>query len=114
MEVECLGACVNAPMLQIGSDFYEDLDGPTTEKLLEAFRRGETPKPGPQNFGRVSSEPAGGALTLKDPQLYKGGYSTKEHFGGTKAQEEGANAKMPGKGAEHRESPVQKPPGAAT
>src|ERR1700744_4464795 len=75
MEVECLGACVNAPMLQIGSDFSEDLDGPTTEKLLEAFRRGETPKPGPQNFGRVSSEPAGGALTLTDPKLYDGGYN---------------------------------------
>ena len=77
MEVECLGACVNAPMLQIGKDFYEDLDGPATEKLLEAFRRGETPKPGPQNYGRVSSEPQGGALTLTDPQLNKGGYSKK-------------------------------------
>src|SRR6201994_2522829 len=76
MEVECLGACVNAPMLQIGSDFYEDLDGPKTEALLEAFRRGETPKPGPQN-GRHTSEPEGGALTLKDPQLYNGGYSRK-------------------------------------
>jgi len=64
MEVECLGACVNAPMLQIGKDFYEDLDGPITEKLLEAFRRGETPKPGPQN-GRHTSEPEGGATTLK-------------------------------------------------
>jgi NADH-quinone oxidoreductase subunit E len=114
MEVECLGACVNAPMLQIGKDFYEDLDGPTTEKLLEAFRRGETPKPGPQNFGRVSSEPAGGALTLTDPKLHDGGYSTKEHFGGTEPQEAGQNAKMPGEGAEHREAPVQKPPGAAT
>jgi NADH-quinone oxidoreductase subunit E len=99
MEVECLGACVNAPMLQIGSDFYEDLDGPTTEKVLDAFRRGETPKPGPQNYGRVSSEPVGGALTLKDPQLYKGGYSTKEHFGGTKEEEA---------------PPTPKPPGAAT
>ena len=59
-EVECLGACVNAPMMQIGKDFYEDLDGPITEKLIEAFRRGETPKPGPQK-GRVASEPAGGA-----------------------------------------------------
>jgi NADH-quinone oxidoreductase subunit E len=76
MEVECLGACVNAPMMQIGKDFYEDLDGPTTEKILEAFRRGETPKPGPQN-GRHTSEPLGGALTLKDPQLYEGGYSKK-------------------------------------
>jgi len=65
MEVECLGACVNAPMLQIGKDFYEDLDGPKTEKILEAFRRGETPKPGPQN-GRRSSEPEGGPTTLKE------------------------------------------------
>ena len=65
MEVECLGACVNAPMLQIGKDFYEDLDGPTTERILEAFRRGETPKPGPQN-GRHSSEPIGGATTLTE------------------------------------------------
>jgi NADH-quinone oxidoreductase subunit E len=65
MEVECLGACVNAPMLQIGRDFYEDLDGPITEKLLEAFRRGQTPKPGPQN-SRHASEPLGGPTTLKD------------------------------------------------
>ena len=70
MEVECLGACVNAPMLQIGKDFYEDLDGPKTEALLEAFRRGKTPKPGAGN-GRHTSEPAGGALTLTDPQLYQ-------------------------------------------
>ena len=66
MEVECLGACVNAPMLQIGKDFYEDLDGPKTEKLLEAFRRGEKPKPGPQGVDRRSSEPVGGATTLKE------------------------------------------------
>jgi len=64
MEVECLGACVNAPMLQIGKDFYEDLDGPMTEKLLETLRRGQQPRPGPQN-GRRSSEPVGGATTLK-------------------------------------------------
>ncbi|HUJ48094.1 MAG TPA: NADH-quinone oxidoreductase subunit NuoE [Rhizomicrobium sp.] len=74
MEVECLGACVNAPVMQIGKDFYEDLDGPTTERILDAFRRGERPKPGPQH-GRHTSEPEGGALTLKDPQLFKGGYS---------------------------------------
>src|SRR5215468_8617282 len=76
MEVECLGACVNAPMLQIGKDFYEDLDGPKTEKLLEDFRAGRAVKPGPAN-GRHTSEPEGGALTLKDPQLYNGGYSRK-------------------------------------
>lgn len=67
MEVECLGACVNAPMLQIAKDFYEDLDGPKTEALLDAFRRGEKPDPGPQNE-RHSSEPAGGATTLTEMQ----------------------------------------------
>ncbi|WP_374298473.1 NADH-quinone oxidoreductase subunit NuoE [Ferrovibrio sp.] len=63
IEVECLGACVNAPMLQLGDDFYEDLDEESTGKILEALKRGETPKPGPQN-GRLSSEPQGGATTL--------------------------------------------------
>lgn len=71
MEVECLGACVNAPMLQIGKDFYEDLDGPGTEKLIADLRAGVAVKPGPQN-GRASSEPEGGALTLKDAGLYDG------------------------------------------
>ena len=65
MEVECLGACVNAPMLQIGKNTYEDLDGPKTTALLEALRRGETPKAGSQT-GRQSSEPQGGALTLRE------------------------------------------------
>jgi NADH-quinone oxidoreductase subunit E len=63
MEVECLGACVNAPMLQVRKDFYEDLDGPMTEKLIEALRRGEKPKTG-SYVGRHSSEPIGGATTL--------------------------------------------------
>jgi NADH-quinone oxidoreductase subunit E len=71
MEVECLGACVNAPMLQVASDFYEDLDGPITEKLIEEFRAGKMPKPGPQN-GRHMSEPEGGPQTLTDPALYDG------------------------------------------
>ncbi|HEX4177611.1 MAG TPA: NAD(P)H-dependent oxidoreductase subunit E, partial [Rhizomicrobium sp.] len=70
-EVECLGACVNAPMLQIGSDFYEDIDGPITERMLEDLRVGKALKPGPQN-SRVSSEPEGGATTLTDPSLYDG------------------------------------------
>lgn len=63
IEVECLGACVNAPMVQIGDDFFEDLDEESTTRLLEALKRGEQPKPGPQN-GRHSSEPKGGATTL--------------------------------------------------
>jgi NADH-quinone oxidoreductase subunit E len=65
MEVECLGACVNAPVLQIGKDFYEDLDGPKTEVIFSALRRGEQPRPGSQS-GRHSSEPAGGPTTPTD------------------------------------------------
>jgi NADH-quinone oxidoreductase subunit E len=67
LEAECLGACVNAPMVQIDKDFYEDLDGPKMEALLNALRRGEKPKPGPQSKRR-SSEPAGGLTTLKEVQ----------------------------------------------
>lgn len=63
VEVECLGACVNAPMMQINDDFYEDLDEDSTRGLLEAFKRGETPKPGPQ-VDRQTSAPVGGPTTL--------------------------------------------------
>ena len=69
MEVECLGACVNAPVMQIGKDYYEDLDGPKTEAILSALRRGEEPRPGSQ-IGRHSSEPVGGATTLTDRAIY--------------------------------------------
>ncbi len=63
-EVECLGACVNAPILQIDNDFYEDMDGPLTEELLESLKRGEAPpKPGSM-IGRVTSAPEGGPITL--------------------------------------------------
>ena len=65
IEVECLGACCNAPMLQINDDYYEDLDGGGTAGILAALRRGETPKPGSQT-GRRSSEPASGLTTLMD------------------------------------------------
>jgi NADH-quinone oxidoreductase subunit E/NADH dehydrogenase (ubiquinone) flavoprotein 2 len=64
-EVECLGACCNAPMMQINDDYYEDLDAASTAKVLDAFKRGETPAPGPQN-GRQFSCPAGGPTTLTE------------------------------------------------
>jgi NADH-quinone oxidoreductase subunit E len=63
-EVECLGACVNAPMVLIWKDTYEDLTAETFEKVLDGFARGKTPKPGPQN-GRQFSAPLGGQTTLK-------------------------------------------------
>ncbi len=73
MEVECLGACVNAPIVQIGDDFYEDLDGPRTEALINDLRNGRPPKPGSQ-IGRQTSAPEGGPQTLTDASLYtKGG-----------------------------------------
>jgi NADH-quinone oxidoreductase subunit E len=63
-EVECLGACVNAPILQINDDFYEDMDAVLTERLLETIKRGEKlPKPGSMT-GRQTSAPEGGPTTL--------------------------------------------------
>lgn len=69
-EVECLGACVNAPMMQLNSQdgtdvFFEDLDYAKTVELLKALKRNEKPKAGSQS-GRTSSEPAGGLTSLKE------------------------------------------------
>ncbi len=62
-EVECVGACVNAPILQVNDDFYEDMDAESTERLLAALLRGEAPKPG-SVIGRQTSAPEGGPMTL--------------------------------------------------
>jgi len=67
-EVECLGACVNAPILQVNDDFYEDMDAESTERLLDALRRGEAPKPGSMT-GRQTSAPEGGPTTLTSLSL---------------------------------------------
>jgi NADH-quinone oxidoreductase subunit E len=71
LEVECLGACCNAPMVQINNDFYEDLDEKNFTKLLKDMRAGKPVKIGSQ-IGRVSSEPLKGQKTLKDKALYDG------------------------------------------
>ncbi len=63
-EVECLGGCVNAPILQIDNDFYEDMDGPLTESLLQSLKRGEAPPQPGSMIGRMTSAPAGGPNTL--------------------------------------------------
>jgi NADH-quinone oxidoreductase E subunit len=65
MEVECLGACANAPVVQINNDFYTDLDAAKMEALLAALGRGEQPKPGSAT-GRQGSAPEGGPTTLLD------------------------------------------------
>jgi NADH-quinone oxidoreductase subunit E len=64
-EVECLGACANAPMAQIGKDYYEDLTPETLSALIDRFAAGEVPVPGPQN-GRYASEPLAGLTSLKE------------------------------------------------
>jgi NADH-quinone oxidoreductase subunit E len=64
-EVECLGACVNAPMVQIGKDTYEDLTPEGFQAILDAFARGERPRPGPQN-GRQYSMPITGLTSLTE------------------------------------------------
>ena len=65
IEVECLGACVNAPMMQINDDYYEDLDKNKTLKILDKILNGETPKPGSYR-GRVNNEPENNRKTLMD------------------------------------------------
>ena len=65
IEVECLGACVNAPMMQINDDYYEDLDKEKTLKILDKILAGETPKPGSYR-GRVNNEPENNRKTLMD------------------------------------------------
>jgi len=64
-EVECLGACANAPMAQIGKDYYEDLTAPKLRDLISRFSEGEMPLPGPQN-GRFAAEPITGLTSLTE------------------------------------------------
>jgi NADH-quinone oxidoreductase subunit E len=64
-EVECLGACANAPMAQIGKDYYEDLTAEKLREMIGRFSKGEVPTPGPQN-GRYAAEPLSGLTSLKD------------------------------------------------
>ncbi len=64
-EVECLGGCVNAPIIQVNDDFYEDLDGKSTEDLIDALKAGKTPPAGSVKK-RQGSAPEGGATTLKE------------------------------------------------
>lgn len=71
LEVECLGACANAPMVQINNDYYEDLTPESFGKLLDNLAAGHAVKKGSQKERR-NSEPLGGPKTLQDPSLYDG------------------------------------------
>ena len=69
-EVECLGSCANAPMAQIGKDYFEDLTAESFGALLDELAAGRVPVPGPQN-GRYAAEPLGGLTSLKDHEAGK-------------------------------------------
>lgn len=85
-EVECLGACANAPMVQIGKDFYEDLTAVRFAEIIDEFAVGKVPTPGPQN-GRFASEPLGGLTALteweKDRQEHNGSVARAVGIGDT-------------------------------
>ncbi|UWR50128.1 NADH-quinone oxidoreductase subunit E [Phaeobacter inhibens] len=73
-EVECLGACTNAPMAQIGKDYYEDLTAEGFAKLLDDLAAGQVPLPGPQN-GRYAAEPKSGLTSLTEYESGKTQYN---------------------------------------
>jgi len=70
VEVECLGACVNAPMAQINYDYFEDLTAESLNKVLDNLAAGKKVKPGPQ-VDRQLSAPVGGPTTLTDKSIYR-------------------------------------------
>jgi NADH-quinone oxidoreductase subunit E len=106
-EVECLGACVNAPMALIWKDTYEDLTAESFEKLIDGFAAGKPPKPGPQ-IDRQFSAPQGGATTLTDKSIYE--KPSRSSGGSTDTALLDREAKKPTQGASERESPVTKNP----
>ena len=75
-EVECMGACSNAPMAAINDDYYEDLTPDSLRAILAEFRAGRTPPPG-SSAGRQATAPVGGPLTLQDPALFDGSRAQK-------------------------------------
>jgi NADH-quinone oxidoreductase subunit E len=112
IEVECLGACVNAPMLQINDDNYEDLTPKILSRILDDLAAGKVPRPGPQ-IERQFSAPVGGPTTLTDASLYarnRGPEPGTATHAGAALQDEGA--KKPSEPAERREAPAPKPPEA--
>ena len=105
VEVECLGACVNAPVAQINYDYYEDLTPESFTKVLDDLAAGKEVKPGPQ-VARQFSAPSGGPTTLTDPALYRRGNGGQPH--GPALRD--ADAKRPGEPANVREAAVPKSP----
>jgi NADH-quinone oxidoreductase subunit E len=108
-EVECLGACVNAPMAQINKYYYEDLTPENFEDILARLRKGEPVEPGPQN-GRITSAPLSGPNTLTDAAIFAKDTSGPAH-GCAGPDLMDAEAKRPGAAANARAEPGPKRPG---
>ena len=104
IEVECLGACVNAPMVQINADYYEDLTPESLTRIINDLSAGRKPKPGPQ-INRINSAPIGGPTTLTDPALFAGNGKGAKAPSGVDSE-----AKKPGEAANVRDAPMPKPP----
>jgi len=90
IEVECLGACVNAPMVQINADYYEDLTADSLTRIINDFSAGRVPKPGPQ-IDRINSAPVGGPTTLTDPSLFAENADRGASSAGSEAKDQGQN-----------------------
>ncbi|PCI45650.1 MAG: NADH-quinone oxidoreductase subunit NuoE [Alphaproteobacteria bacterium] len=73
LEVECAGACVNAPVIAYRKEYYEDLDDRSTRKFIKAIKNGDVPVSGPQTTDRHKSAPRGGPTTLKEFCAAQGG-----------------------------------------
>lgn len=104
-EVECLGACVNAPMVMIGKDTYEDLTADSLNRVLDGFETGNLPKPGPQ-IDRQYAAPVSGLTSLKSDSKSGGTPSAS----GKEPALADAEPKKQTEAANVRERPAPKPP----
>ena len=105
IEVECLGACVNAPMVQITADYYEDLTPDLLTRIINDLSAGRMPKPGPQ-IDRINSAPTGGPTTLTHPALFGENGKSAERGAPSAADDQ---AKKPGEPANLRDASMPKP-----
>jgi NADH-quinone oxidoreductase subunit E len=106
IEVECLGACVNAPMVQINADYYEDLTPELLTRIINDLSAGRMPKPGPQ-IDRINSAPIGGPTTLTDLALFAA--NGKSAQGGASSGPDDP-PKKPGQATNLDDAPMPQPP----
>ena len=115
-EVECLGACANAPMAQIGKDYYEDLTTERLGEIIDELAKGKVPVPGPQN-GRYASEPKAGLTTLTEFDSGKTKYNASAHLatgiGDTVKRIDGKEVPLSTPWIKHGANHAPAPPGSA-